>query len=84
MRVHLRVGEHGRQRRSVRGGGGAAEHVDRIGDARFGGKEAASVARVSSVSSGRTSPAASQASAQRIPSPPALVSTATRRPFGSG
>ena len=29
-------------------------------------------------------PAASQASAQRIPSPPALVSTATRRPFSSG
>ena len=29
-------------------------------------------------------PAASQASAQRIPSPPAFVSTATRRPFSSG
>ena len=33
---------------------------------------------------GSSSPAASHASAQRIPSPPAFVSTATRRPRGSG
>ncbi len=38
----------------------------------------------SSPRSGSVRPAASQASAQRMPSPPAFVSTATRRPFGSG
>ena len=37
-----------------------------------------------SESGGSSSPAASQASAQRIPSPPAFVSSATRRPRGSG
>ena len=45
---------------------------------------AARISRVSSDSSGNSSPDASQASAQRIPSPPAFVSTATLRPSGSG
>ena len=48
------------------------------------GSTSRSAARVSSASSGSSSPAASQASAQRIPSPPAFVSTPTRRPRGSG
>ena len=39
-------------------------------------------ARVSAESGGSSSPASAQASAQRIPSPPAFVSTATRRPSG--
>ena len=39
---------------------------------------------VGAASSGRTRPAASHASAARMPSPPAFVSTATRRPGGSG
>ncbi len=38
----------------------------------------------SGASSGSDRPAASHASAQRIPSPPAFVTTATRRPRGSG
>ena len=41
-------------------------------------------AAVSGESAGNSSPAASQASAQRIPRPPAFVRTATRRPRGSG
>ena len=49
-----------------------------------GESSAASASPVAGESSGSSSPAASQASAQRIPSPPAFVSTATRRPFGSG
>ena len=44
------------------------------------GRSAASVERVSSGRTGNSRPAASQASAQRIPSPPALVSTATVGP----
>jgi hypothetical protein len=48
------------------------------------GSTAASACRVSAASSGTSRPAASHASAQRIPSPPAFVSTATRRPRGSG
>ncbi len=48
------------------------------------GSTAASASRVASVSVGSSSPAASHASAQRIPSPPAFVITATRRPRGSG
>ena len=49
-----------------------------------GGRSAASAPCESSDNSGSSSPAASQASAQRIPSPPAFVSTATLRPCGSG
>ena len=49
-----------------------------------GGSTAARLALVSAASSGSSSPAASQASAQRIPSPPAFVSTATPVPRGSG
>ena len=41
-------------------------------------------ARLRRASSGSSRPAASHASAQRIPSPPAFVSTPTRRPRGSG
>ena len=57
-----------------------------IGFARLAsrGTSAASAARVSSLGGGSSSPAASQASAQRIPSPPPFVSTATRGPSGSG
>ena len=47
-----------------------------------GGRPARSAAWVSSDSSGTSSPAASQASATRMPGPPPLVSTATRRPGG--
>ena len=53
------------------------------GSPRAGGARA-SAARVSSVELGSSSPAASHASAQRMPRPPAFVSTATRRPRGSG
>ena len=57
-----------------------------IGFARLAsrGTRAASAARVSSLGGGSSSPAASQASAQRIPSPPPFVSTATRGPSGRG
>ena len=48
------------------------------------GSIARSVAFVSSRSCGSSSPFASQASAQRMPRPPALVNTATRLPVGSG
>ncbi len=48
------------------------------------GITAASACRVLSASVGRSSPAASQASAQRMPSPPAFVTSATRRPRGTG
>ena len=48
------------------------------------GRSSRSRAVVSSDSVGSSRPAASQASAARIPSPPALVSTATLRPRGSG
>ena len=48
------------------------------------GRTARSAASVSGESAGSSKPAASQASAQRIPSPPAFVSTATRRPGGTG
>ena len=47
------------------------------------GRSAAIAARVSSERAGSSRPAASQASAQRMPRPPAFVSTATRRPFGA-
>jgi hypothetical protein len=49
-----------------------------------GGSPARNTARVFSDSSGTSSPAASQASATRMPGPPPLVSTATRRPAGTG
>ena len=49
-----------------------------------GGRPARSAAWVSSDSSGTSSPAASHASATRMPGPPPLVSTATRRPAGVG
>ena len=48
------------------------------------GRSAASAARVSSLGGGSSRPSASQASAARIPSPPAFVTTATRRPRGTG
>ena len=48
------------------------------------GKPARSAAWVSTDSSGTSSPAASQASATKMPGPPALVSTAIRRPAGAG
>ena len=48
------------------------------------GRTAASAARVSSLGVGSSRPSASQASAARIPSPPAFVTTATRRPRGTG
>ena len=48
------------------------------------GKISRSAATVSSASGGSERPAASQASAHRMPRPPALVRTATRRPRGSG
>ena len=47
-------------------------------------RPSASCSRVASESGWIRSPAASQASAQGIPGPPALVSTATRSPRGSG
>ena len=49
-----------------------------------GGRPARNAAWVPSDSSGTSRPAASQASATRIPGPPPLVSTATRRPAGTG
>ena len=48
------------------------------------GSRAASVARVRGSSTGTRRPAASHASAQEIPGPPALVMIATRSPRGSG
>ena len=63
----------------------AAEHVDRVARRSPPGTAARRAPSGSPrARSGRFSPAASQASAQRIPSPPAFVSTATRRPFSSG
>ena len=52
--------------------------------AAWAGRPARSAAWVSSDNSGTSSPAASQASATRMPGPPPLVSTATRRPAGTG
>jgi hypothetical protein len=48
------------------------------------GSNAVSLNAVSSESAGSSRPADSHASAARIPNPPAFVSTATRRPSGSG
>ena len=48
------------------------------------GSIARSLRRDAAVSAGNVSPDASHASAHRIPSPPAFVSTATRGPAGSG
>ena len=48
------------------------------------GRSVSTRLRVSSASGGIVRPAASQASAHMIPSPPALVSTATPRPRGAG
>ena len=48
------------------------------------GMTSASAARVASPGCGSSSPAASHASAARIPSPPAFVTSATRRPRGTG
>ncbi len=57
-----------------------------IGFARLAspGKSSASCVVVSAESSESSSPAASQASEQRMPSPPAFVRIATCRPRGSG
>ena len=57
-----------------------------IGFARLAsrGRSGGSAARVSSLGGGSSRPTASQASAQRMPSPPPFVSTATRGPRGSG
>ena len=52
--------------------------------AAWAGKPSRSAASVPSDSSGTSSPAASHASATRMPGPPPLVSTATRRPAGAG
>ena len=49
-----------------------------------GARPSASRARVAADGGSIRRPAASQASAQRVPGPPALVSTATRSPRGSG
>ena len=49
-----------------------------------GRRIARSLLRVSSASGGSSRPFSASASAARIPGPPALVSTATRRPSGSG
>ena len=65
-------------------GAGRRHHVDWIGDRRFGGRNARSRSRVASENSATWSPAASHASTARMPGPPALVTTATRRPAGSG
>ena len=48
------------------------------------GRNSSSFALVSSANGASSSPADSHASAQRIPSPPAFVRTATRRPRGAG
>ena len=83
QRVEARVGEQQRERRLVGRAGRRAEQVDRVRDARLAGKDRGAARRASPASSsGSSSPAASQASAQRIPSPPAFVSTPTRRPRG--
>ena len=60
-------------------------HVDRVGDARLRGQQrterrAGCLRSAAAISS----PSAAQASAQRIPGPPALVTMPTRRPGGSG
>ena len=84
-RVDRGVREQDRQRRLVARGGRRAEHVDGVREAALAGQKLAPGApTVSSPSDGSSSPAASQASAARIPRPPAFVSTATRRPRGSG
>ena len=83
--VDLRIGEQHRQRRLVAGGGRRAEHVDRVREARLGRKQLGELAPSSPASgSESSSPAASQASEQRMPRPPAFVRSATWRPRGSG
>ena len=79
------IGEQRRDHRLV-GGGGRRARACRRGSRRWPRREAAasSAARVSAASSGSSSPCASQASAQRMPSPPAFVTTPTRLPCGSG
>ena len=90
------AGRRARRRRRSRGpraaGGSAAANVvapSRIRAGRWGcarlasaGTTAASRSRVAPDGSGNCRPSAAQASAKRIPRPPALVSTATRGPAG--
>ena len=83
-RVDLRILEHCRERFAVGGGRCAPEHVDGFARLASGERSAASRPRRALAGSGSSRPAASQASAQRIPRPPAFVSTPTRRPRGSG
>ena len=80
-RVHPRVGQHGRQDGRGRSRP-SRRRACRPGSPRSPRPEAARPAPrvVSGPSAASSSPAASHASAQRIPSPPALVSTATLRP----
>ena len=84
-RVDARVGEQQRERLLV-GRGRSPSRAGRPGSRRSprreGRRERGDASRRRA--SGSSSPAASQASAQRMPSPPALVRTATRRPRGSG
>ena len=82
--VDLIVGDDWRKGVGVRLGSRRAEQIDRVGEDASAGTTEASSSRVLAPRLTSSSPAASQASAQRIPSPPALVTTATRRPLGSG
>ena len=73
------------ERTAVVGGAGGRDHVDRIPERRLGREEAPPVARAAAAGSSATSsPLVSQASAQRIPGPPALVTITTREPRGGG
>ena len=72
------------QKPAVLFGAGAGDHIDRIAGGGLGWQAGCSAAWMSSDSSGTSSPAASQASATRMPGPPPFVSTATRRPAGTG
>ena len=49
-----------------------------------GGRNAENLAHVAGLNSATVRPAATQASAARMPGPPALVTIATRLPFGNG
>ena len=66
-------------------GGRGGDHVDRVGERRARRQERGQLgARSCAGSSGTSRPPAWQASAQRIPGPPALVTIATRSPRGHG
>ena len=84
-RVDTRVGEQERQD-APRTRSSDAEPSMSTGLARLAspGSSGAIARTVASVNCGSSSPTASQASAHRIPRPPAFVRTATRRPRGIG